>query len=240
MKNFKFYLFALFASIALMGCEEDNEAPGTNYITFGKTSYNTGVDPGSTATFDIPVFTANTNGSDRTFIVNVDGSGAAAGSYSVPETVTIPGGTNEGMLTVSLSDTNLGIGVNKIVISIAAESGLSVGSATSLNYIQNCNEVTGTLGIIFDGYGSETSWEITDALGGVVASGSGYADGQATASENITLCQGRDYTFTIFDSYGDGLSYPSDGFYTLNIGGNVKANGGGDFGFEESTDFDTN
>lgn len=240
MKKFKLYLFALFATLAFVSCEEDVEAPGTNYVTFGDNSYMTGVDPGGSATFEIPVYTANTSGSDRTFALVVDGSGAAAGSYTVPNSVVIPGGTNEGMISVALSDTNLGIGVNTVVISLVAEEGLSVGGSTSLNYIQNCNEVSGTLDIVFDGYGSETSWEITDALGGVVASGSGYADGQATASESVTLCIGRDYTFTIYDSYGDGLSWPSNGTYTLTVGGDVKASGGGDFGTDESTAFDTN
>lgn len=242
MKKFKLYLFALFATLAFVSCEEDVEAPGTNYVTFGKSSYMTGVDPGGSATFDIPVYTANTSGSDRTFALIVDGSAAATGSYTVPSSVVIPGGTNEGTITVALSDTNLGIGVNSIKISIEPTTGLSVGAPTSLNYIQNCNEVSGTLDIVFDGYGSETSWEITDALGGVVASkpAGTYADGQATASESITLCQGRDYTFTIYDSYGDGLSWPADGTYTLTVGGTVKASGGGDFGTSESTDFDTN
>lgn len=240
MKNFKLFIFALFATLAFVSCEEEISAPGTNYVTFGDTSYMTGVDPGGSATFEIPVFTANVKGSDRTFALVVDGSGAASGSYTVPNSVVIPGGTNEGMISIALTDTNLGIGVNTVVISIVAEEGLSVGASTSLNYIQNCTEVSGTLDIVFDGYGSETSWQITDALGGVVASGDGYADGQVSATENITLCAGRDYTFTIEDSYGDGLSWPNDGTYTLTVGGTVKASGSGDFGSSESTAFDTN
>lgn len=240
MKNFKLFLLAVLTITAFVSCEEEIEAPGTNYVTFGDTSYNTGVDQGGSTTFEIPVYTANTTGSDRSFVLMVDGSGAADGSYNVPTAITIPANSNEAMIPVQLSDNNLGIGVNTIIISFTAEDGLSLGESTSLNYIQNCAEATGTLDIVFDGYGSETSWDITDVLGGVVASGSGYSDGQVDASENITLCQGRNYTFTIYDSYGDGLSFPTNGTYTLTIGGVVKASGGGDFGSMESTAFDTN
>ena len=84
------------------------------------------------------------------------------------------------------------------------------------------------------------SLEVTDALGGVTASGGPYADGQATASEMFKLCSGRDYTFTIFDSFGDGLSFPANGDYTLTVGGAVKATGGGDYGSSDATNFDTN
>jgi len=56
----------------------------------------------------------------------------------------------------------------------------------------------------------------------------------------LILCSGRDYTFTINDSFGDGLSYPSNGSYTLTVNGTVKATGGGNYGSTESTDFDTN
>lgn len=240
MKKIKLILLAALAIVAFNSCEDSVEPLGTNYVTFSESSYSTGVDVGGTATLDVTVFTANVVGSDRSFELVADGSGAAAGSFTVPTSVTVPGGTNEGTFSVVLSDTNLGIGVNSVVIDFGMQDGLFNGSSTSINYTQNCTEVTATLDIVFDGYGSETGWTITDALGGVVASKNGYADGQATAQESIILCAGRDYTFTITDSYGDGLSYPVNGSYSLSIGGTVKASGGGDFGSSEATAFDTN
>ncbi|MGC6284154.1 MAG: DUF1735 domain-containing protein [Polaribacter sp.] len=241
MKKLKLFFTLCLSIVVLYSCKDEVEAPGTNYITFSSDSYMTGVDPGSTADFDITVYTANVTGADRTFDIDVDGSAAPAGSYTAPASVTVPAGSNEGTLTVSLSDTNLGIGVSTVSFSFVPQAGLSIGGSTSLNYIQNCTEVTATLDIVFDGYGSETGWEVTDALGGVVASKAAgtYADGQASASESITLCAGRDYTFTITDAWGDGLSFPNNGTYTLTLGGVVKASGGGDFGSSESTAFDT-
>jgi len=241
MKKFKYIIFALLTIVTLNSCEDKVEPLDTNYVTFGASEYSTGVDVGGSTSVVIPIFTANITGADRTFQVSVDpASNAAQGSYTVPASVTIPANTNTGNLTIGLSDTNLGIGVNKLTIDFQNEIGLSTSAATTISYIQNCTEVTATLNIVFDGYGSETGWEITDSLGGVVASSSDeYIDGQATAQKTITLCAGRDYTFTISDVYGDGLSYPNNGTYSLTIGGAVKVSGGGDFGFSESTEFDT-
>lgn|SRR5690606_22031692 len=245
MKNIYSIFFSLLTVAFLsVGCEEDIPEPtGVDYVTFAKKAYSTGVDPGGSTTFDITVYTANVVSSDRAYNVVVDpSSNAAAGSYTVPSSVTIPSGSNEGTLTVSLTDTNLGIGVNNLVLKFELSENYFVGSSTTLSYIQNCTEVTGTLDIVFDGYGAETAWEITDALGGVVISKDieTYANGQASVSEPITLCSGREYTFTIYDDYGDGLSFPANGSYVLTIDGDVKASGGGNFGTEESTEFDTN
>jgi hypothetical protein len=235
MKKLKLILLTVLTVFAFISCEEEMPAgQNANYITFGKTAYSTGVDVGGSKSVDIPVYTANVVGTERSFDVTVlSTSTAAAGSYTVPTSVSIPAGSNEGTLTVVLTDTNLGIGVNALRLSFAAVEGLSRGANTTLSYIQNCTEVTATLSITFDGYGSETGWNVTDALGGVVASKAAgtYSDGQA--------CAGRDYTFTITDAYGDGLSYPANGSYSLTIGGVVKATGGGDFGASEATDFDT-
>lgn len=241
MKTLKLLFFATIAILTFNSCEQNVEPLGTNYITFSESTFSTGVDVGGTTTLDVTVFTANITGSDRSFEVMVDGSGAAAGSYTVPSSFTIPGGTNKGTISVELSDTNLGIGVNKIVLDLGVQEGLSIAGPTTISYIQNCTEVTATLDIVFDGYGSETGWTITDSLGGVVASkeAGDYTDGQTSAQESIVLCAGRDYTFTITDSFGDGLSFPANGTYSLSVGGTAKANGGGDFGASEATAFDT-
>ncbi|TMM29493.1 hypothetical protein FDT66_10230 [Polaribacter aestuariivivens] len=238
MKKFTYILLAFITIVTLNSCEQSIEPLGTNYVTFAEPEFSAGVDVGGSTTVEIPVFTSNVSGSARTFVVSVDeSSNAATGSYTVPTSVEIPANTNKGMITVSLTDTNLGIGVNKLILNFGAEEGLSNGGSTTISYIQNCTEVTGTLDITFDAYGSETSWEITDSLGGVVVSGGGYADGDVSVSEPITLCSGRDYTFTFKDSFGDG--YASPGMATLTIGGDVKATVSGDFGSSSETEFDT-
>ena len=243
MKKISFLLMFALSLVVFTSCEDNISTSDLNYVSFAESSYSAGIDPGSSATVEVTVYTANTSGSDRSISVSVDAanSTAAAGSYVVPTSVVIPSGTNKGTLSIQLSDTNIGIGVNSLVLNFDASQGLLNGGSTTVNYTQNCTEITGTLDIVFDGYGSETSWEILDSLGGVVMSAAegDYTDGQVSASVPISICAGRDFTFTINDAYGDGLSWPNNGTYTLTIDGVVKAQGGGDFGSSESTAFDT-
>lgn len=240
MKKIVYNLLILTLVACFTSCDE-SIIEEVEYVTFGADEYSTGVDVGGSASFDIPVYTTNLSSADRSFnvIVDTEGSNAASGSYTVPSSITIPAGSNEGMLTIGLTDTNLGIGVNNLVINFADGEGFFTGESTTLGYIQNCNELNGSVDIIFDGFGSEITWEIIDSLGGVVVSGGPYADGQASVAAPVVLCAGRDYTFTILDSFGDGLSFPSNGTYTFTVDGDVKASGGGDFGSEQSTEFDT-
>ena len=84
------------------------------------------------------------------------------------------------------------------------------------------------LSITFDNYPEETSWNIKNSGGTTVASGGTYGsqpDG-STLNLSIPLAAG-DYTFTILDSYGDGIccSY-GNGSYTLSSGATVLATGG--------------
>jgi len=53
-----------------------------------------------------------------------------------------------------------------------------------------------------DNYASETSWEVTDSTGGVVASGDGYSSN--TVYEAGNCIQNDVCTFKISDSFGDG------------------------------------
>lgn len=86
-----------------------------------------------------------------------------------------------------------------------------------------------------DNYGSETSWEITDADGNVSLSGSGYSNNQVYVTEEC-LPEGC-YTFTIYDSFGDGICCGfGAGVYGLLFDG-VLVGTGGNFGFAESLEF---
>jgi hypothetical protein len=243
MKTLKYLIIFTLSLFVFSGCSTDEDGTSElNYASFGSNSYDTGVDVDGTATVDITVYTTKVNSSDRAIdvAVDLDKTNADPLSYSVPASVIIKGGTNEGVLTVNLSDVNLGIGVSKIVIDFVGKSGLYNGDETIVNYSQNCNEVTATLDINFDYYASETSWDIFDSLGGVVLSGEGYSDGQAPASLELALCAGRDYTLVFYDAYGDGMNDGTNlGSYMLTIGGEVKVTGGGNFGASESNEFDT-
>jgi hypothetical protein len=64
----------------------------------------------------------------------------------------------------------------------------------------------------FDGYADETTWNIIDSYGVTIATGGGYTNGQPNAIEVIDSVPFGSYTFNLYDSYGDGLSYPTDGW----------------------------
>lgn len=244
MKKITNIFLILFSSILFLNCEDTFLPPTLEYVTFGKSVYSAGVDVGGSTTVDIPVYIGYVSSSGKSINVTVDGSNAAAGSYDVPASVNIPAGTNEGTLSVSLSDVDLGIGINRITINFESVAGTSNGESTTIEYIQNCNEITATLDLSFDNWGSEVYWEIIDALDGVVASTAGYPDTASgtttTDSVAITLCAGRTYTLYVEDGYGDGWGAGSS--YTLTIGGVVKVSGDGSALTPNgvSTAFDTN
>ncbi len=96
-----------------------------------------------------------------------------------------------------------------------------------------------TLTILLDNYPEETSWSITDAGGGTVANGGTYGsqpDG-STIVESICLNDGC-YTFTINDSFGDGLccGFGIGNYSLTSADGSILASGG-EFGSSESTPF---
>ncbi|MBO1255857.1 endonuclease [Alteromonas sp. 5E99-2] len=94
---------------------------------------------------------------------------------------------------------------------------------------------SGSFDLLTDRYGNETSWTITNSQGAVLFSGSDY-ENFTSYSEDICLNEG-DYTFTINDSFGDGIccSFGS-GSYSLTVSGDIVASGGS-FASTESTDF---
>ncbi len=104
-----------------------------------------------------------------------------------------------------------------------------------------CYEEDVVLTITFDNYPEETSWTVQNASGTTVASGGTYgnqADG-STLVININGLTAGDYTFTINDSYGDGICCAyGNGSYSLDAAsGNIAS--GGSFSSAESTSFCT-
>lgn len=118
------------------------------------------------------------------------------------------------------------------------ETGVDCGGPDCPDCPVGCEDTEVTLTINLDNYPEETSWQIANDAGTVVASGGTYGnlpDG-STVVEDICLSDDC-YTFTIFDSYGDGICCGyGNGSYSLTEGGTVLASGG-QFGSSESTDF---
>ena len=97
-----------------------------------------------------------------------------------------------------------------------------------------------TIDITTDGYPSESTWEIVDDNGTVIASGNPTTPNLAQVQATATLSPGTCYAFYMYDSYGDGLSDPANGSYDVkDASGTSIAAGGGNFGFLATHYFET-
>ena len=89
--------------------------------------------------------------------------------------------------------------------------------------------------ITTDTYPEEITWTLVDDAGALVGSGGPYTSESTTFDALICVGEGC-YTFTISDSFGDGIYVP--GGYTLTVDGVLVASGG-DYGDGETTSFCT-
>ncbi len=101
-----------------------------------------------------------------------------------------------------------------------------------------CDDNVVNISITFDNYPEETSWQITNSGGSVVASGGTYGSQADGSTLNIEECLVDGcYDFTISDSYGDGICCTyGNGSYAVSEGGTTVASGGA-FTSSETTNF---
>ena len=115
-------------------------------------------------------------------------------------------------------------------------------ASVELNWDMPGSSMILNIEIMTDTYPTETSWQIENSLGEIVASVEGGTEmiSQFTMySWDIELIPGV-YTFTIFDSWGDGICcLAGEGYYNLSLGGTIF-HSGGEFQVEESVDFGQN
>jgi len=102
-----------------------------------------------------------------------------------------------------------------------------------------------TVAITTDAYGSETTWNIKNSAGFTIANGGPYNDLSASGTTiqtplTTTLLPDECYTFTMYDSYGDGIccNY-GQGSYSVTDGNAYPLASGGQFTDEESAQFRT-
>ena len=118
------------------------------------------------------------------------------------------------------------------------ETGIDCGGSSCAPCQTACNDNQVNLSITFDNYPEETAWAITNSNGQTVASGGTYgsqADG-STYTEDLCLPDGC-YTFTITDTYGDGIccSYGNGSYSVTGASGALAS--GSSFGSSEATNF---
>merc|ERR1719297_756597 len=99
-----------------------------------------------------------------------------------------------------------------------------------------CGKTKVEVEITIDNYGDETTYDIKDASDNTVMQGSGWP---ANTVNSFWQCfSSGSYTFTITDTYGDGIccSYGNGG-YSVKVNGKEVASGG-EFGSKEEKSFD--
>ena len=176
-------------------------------------------------------------------------STAVEGDYTLSSTsVTIPAGEWYGSFDIVFNP-ELDVTVSRYVtfqINNPGEEYVinSTKNKTKVTYSRLCFSNNVEFDLVLDRYGSETTWEIKDSSGAIVQSGGPYSDAgsnilQPQPTMTFTLPDGS-YTFTINDSYGDGVvtSAAVTGSYKLNKDcGSVLVNAVGNFTFTRSHTF---
>ena len=82
----------------------------------------------------------------------------------------------------------------------------AANNATNSSFVITANGSIVTLNLDLDCYGSETGWQVSNTVSGVLYTSPGYSDGSpGIVNADFCLADGC-YNFTITDSYGDGLT----------------------------------
>lgn len=256
MKNiFKILLVCiLFAS-----CEETESVlfDGATGIGFGTSILAVSV-PEEGITIQVPVLSTTTSTEARTFTasaVAVDPeTDLTSSDYTIGD-VTIPANSFEGTLAVTFNYNGL-IDFQPYTLGVKIDAPGSAFPPITFNVLKEFDITTYvcadlTLLLNEDAYADERNWEITNSSGVVVAQCSdfttcpnGAPSGSLPAaaySFSIPTLPAGNYTFTIYDAYGDGqFDGNNEGNYDLFCSAQTVvsyASGGGDWGASESTDF---
>jgi hypothetical protein len=176
-----------------------------------------------------------------TVAYDVDGGGSAnynwTGSlnYGESEVINLP--------TLSSSS-----GSHLFNVSVSAPNGntdlRNCNDATSLNFdIDPSYNSTSQVHLVLtpDDFGSETTWEFRDSSNALLYSGGPYTDGDTTViNQSFNVAANECYTFTIFDSVGDGICCGfGTGSYELTTDDATVIVSGGGYGASEVTNIST-
>ena len=85
-----------------------------------------------------------------------------------------------------------------------------------------------TLNLVTDNYASETSWELTDSFGNIIALNGSLSNASTYTTEIEIPSSDECYTFTINDTYGDGIccAYGVGSYSITDDSGNTIISGG--------------
>ncbi len=204
-------------------------------------------------TTDIEVTFRNYGNQNLTSLdINYSINGGSGGTYpwtgnlapAGTETITIPGvsfapqGTNN--ISVSTSNPNGNTDQNTSNDNTSA----SFAQYSATGQVQG-GFVGGnvTIEVTTDQYGNETSWELIDDNGTILASAAAgsMSNSSPQAPVNIPVNANECYSFVIYDAYGDGICCAyGNGSYSVTDAGGTTIASGGSFLSEEGTHFETN
>lgn len=183
--------------------------------------------------------------STATISYNVNGGTSQNYNFSDAGNPIAPGATR--MITLNPISFVPVAGNNTLNVTVSNPNGVAdntsdnTGTTTfSATLATEAETMTVTLNLVTDRYGSETTWNVKNSAGTTIASGGPYgpdlsANGTTTqAPVPMTLSANDCYTFTILDSYGDGInSGYGAGSYNIKDGNNNTLVSGGSFGAED-------
>lgn len=158
-------------------------------------------------------------------------NGSSAGVFN--EAVEIDS-YSQGAVSVIVDDSNLTEFGNSVEVQLLSVNG-SIDGLASNNFASATLDIDSTYDSITliingDDYPGETSWDIEDANGEIIASGD--MDSDAYVEEELCIDYTMCYTVNVYDSWGDGICcwYGEGDFSVLNSSGEVIAYNDGDFG----------
>ncbi len=125
-----------------------------------------------------------------------------------------PGETE--VVTVSISES---VGDHDIAVNLLLPNGVQDEDMTNNSRASQFTLVGEGIPVIFelltDDYPNETSWELADENGNIIYSGNNYTQANTSIIEEWCL-EDECYTFTIYDTYGDGLAgFTANGSYRI-------------------------
>jgi hypothetical protein len=136
---------------------------------------------------------------------------------------------------------------NTVSISIPSDDNVANNTGTvNFNKAEITDKTNIKIKISLDQYGSETSWNLKNSAGIIVSQSPNYGDAGGAgvypqADVNLTLPNDC-YTFTISDSYGDGMccAYGNGSYQVQADGVLIAGMTGGNFGTGETKNFGVN
>ncbi|AOR27873.1 peptidase, M43 family [Formosa sp. Hel1_33_131] len=148
--------------------------------------------------------------------------------------------------TVTLPTMNVSGGSHTLVVELLSPNGFTDENTVDNTVVSTAFTVfvdtaTVNLTLLTDEYGDETSWDFKDSNDTILYSGEINVYGnETTYNHTFDVPTGGCYSFTIYDSEGDGICCGwGAGSYTLTDSNSNVIATGGEFGAQESVSFTT-